>query len=99
MELTKEGQQRNNQGSSGGGGWFNPGGQQSNSYSYNKNWDKNSTSGIGDLIVLGVICLVVYAMYKTCIENGGKNIFYVQVCFFVIVHNFCFILKANCFQK
>jgi len=72
LELTKEGQQRNNQGSS-GGGWFNPGGEQSNSYSYNKNWDKNSTSGIGDLIVLGVICLVVYAMYKTCIDNGGQN--------------------------
>jgi len=69
LELTKEGQQRNNQGSS-GGGWFNPGSGQSNSYSNNKNWDKNSTSGIGDLIVLGVICLVVYAMYKTCIDNG-----------------------------
>ena len=87
MELTKEGQQRNNQGSS-GGGWFNPGGQQSNSYSYNKNWDKNSTSGIGDLIVLGVICLVVYAMYKTCIENGGKNVFMYRSVFLILYTTF-----------
>ena len=36
---------------------------------------KRRYAGIGDLIVLGVICLVVYAMYKTCIDNGKKSTF------------------------
>jgi len=64
LELTKEGQQQKNQGGSGG---------YSSSYSSYGNYNtktSNSTSGLGDLIVLGVICLVVYAMYKTCIDNG-----------------------------
>lgn len=64
LELTKEGQQRNQQG---GGGYSN-----SHSYNYNSK-SSNSSSGFGDLIVLGVICLVIYAMYKTCIDNGGQN--------------------------
>merc|ERR1719150_1320057 len=62
LELTKEGHQQQKSGHNyyGGGG----GGYSSKTYSYD-----NSSYGFGDLIVLGVVCIVVYAMYKTCIEQ------------------------------
>ena len=73
LELTKEGKQ---QGGGGGGGWFsdqsnNYNSYGSNSHSYNKT--SSDWSGLGDLIVLGVIGIMIYAFYKTCIDNQGME--------------------------
>merc|ERR1712211_139049 len=50
----------------GGGGWQNPG----NSYSSKSYYDSTSSqsSGLGDLILLGVVGIVIYAVYKTCVD-------------------------------
>ena len=69
LELTKEGRQQN---SGGGGGWFS--GQQSNGYGYNSNYGydaSKSTSGFGDLIVIVVVGILIYAFYKTCIDTNS----------------------------
>ena len=69
LELTKEGRQQN---SGGGGGWFS--GQQSSGYSYNSNYGydaSKSTSGFGDLIVIVVVGILIYAFYKTCIDTNS----------------------------
>ena len=45
---------------------------QSSSYNYNSGYDSynsKSTSGLGDLIVLVVVGIVIYAFYKTCIDS------------------------------
>ena len=67
LELTKEGKQQ-----SGGGGWFS-GGQSNNynSYGSNRYSQDSGTSGLGDLIVIGVVAILIYAFYKTCIDNQG----------------------------
>merc|ERR1712107_343395 len=69
LELTKEGREkRSNSGGGGGwgGGWQNPG----NSYSSKSYYDSTSSqsSGLGDLILLGVVGIVIYAVYKTCVD-------------------------------
>jgi len=68
LELTREGRQQERQ--SGGGGWFS-GGQRSYNYDYSQdNYNTHkSTSGLGDLIVLGVVGIVIYAFYKTCVDS------------------------------
>jgi len=65
LDLTKEGKQQNSY--SGGGGWFSN--QKSNSYS-NYGYDTSqSTSGLSDLIIIVVACILIYAFYKTCIDS------------------------------
>ena len=69
LELTKEGKQQ-----SGGGGWFSGQSNNYNSYgsnSYNYNKTSSDWSGLGDLIVLAVICIMIYAFYKTCIDSNS----------------------------
>ena len=51
-----------------GGGKSNSWGNSYSQYSYNSK-NSDSSSGFGDIIVLGVICLVIYAFYKTCIDT------------------------------
>jgi len=67
LELTKEGRQEQKRGGS-SNGWNNY-----NSYSSNSNYgyDENKWSGLGDLILLGVVGLVIYAFYKTCIDSNS----------------------------
>ena len=68
LELTREGRQQHNRG---GGSWFSgsSGGYQQNSYNSYYDTDK-STSGLGDLIIIVVVCIVIYAFYKTCIDSN-----------------------------
>ena len=72
LELTREGRQQHNRGGGGGGGWFSgsTGGYQQNSYNSYYDTDK-STSGLGDLIIIVVVCIVIYAFYKTCIDSNS----------------------------
>ena len=74
LDYTKEGERNKRTGHDyyGGGGsssssWF--GGHNADDY-------KRATSGGGlsDLIVLFVVCVVIYAFYKTCIVGGDHNI-------------------------
>ena len=70
LELTKEGKQ------SGGGGWSSGQSNNYNSYGSNShNYNKISSdwSGLGDLIVLAVICIMIYAFYKTCIDSPSME--------------------------
>ena len=74
LELTKEGREkRSNSGGGGGwgGGWQNPG----NSYSSKSYYDSTSSqsSGLGDLILLGVVGIVIYAVYKTCVDSPSME--------------------------
>merc|ERR1712004_440686 len=70
LELTKEGREKRSA-SGGGGGWQNPG----NSYSSNSYYDSTSSqsSGLGDLILLGVVGIVIYAVYKTCVDSPSME--------------------------
>merc|ERR1711963_837321 len=69
LELTREGKQQNSYSGSGGGGWFSN--QKSNSYS-NYGYDASqSTSGLSDLIIIVVACILIYAFYKTCIDSNS----------------------------
>ena len=71
LELTKEGHNRQNNNHDYGYG--------SNSYSNNyggsySSYSKhNKTTGIGDLIVFAAVCLVIYALYKTCIDTTNNQ--------------------------
>jgi len=70
LELTKEGKQ------SGGGGWSSGQSNNYNSYgsnSHNYNKTRSDWSGLGDLIVLAVICIMIYAFYKTCIDSPSME--------------------------
>merc|ERR1712013_103131 len=67
LELTKEGRQQDSYGG-GGGGWGYQ--NQKTSYSYE---NSNKWSGLGDLIMLGVVGLVIYAFYKTCIDSNSME--------------------------
>ena len=70
LELTKEGKQ------SRGGGWSSGQSNNYNSYGSNShNYNKTSSdwSGLGDLIVLAVICIMIYAFYKTCIDSPSME--------------------------
>merc|ERR1711963_930874 len=69
LELTREGKQQNSYSGNGGGGWFSN--QKSNSYS-NYGYDASkSTSGLSDLIIIVVACILIYAFYKTCIDSNS----------------------------
>merc|ERR1712211_153204 len=69
LELTREGKQQNSYSGGGGGGWFSN--QKSNSYS-NYGYDASkSTSGLSDLIIIVVACILIYAFYKTCIDSNS----------------------------
>ena len=59
LELTKEGQQKSH----------NYYGNSYQSSSYHSDY-KKSSGGLADLIVFAAVCLVLYALYKTCIDNG-----------------------------
>ena len=52
-----------------GGGWF--GGGNSHSY-YDSHKHARSSGGFGDLIVFGVVCIIGYALYKTCLNDGQR---------------------------
>jgi len=71
LELTKEGREKRSSGGGGwGGGWSNP----SNSYSSKSYSDSSHQwSGLGDLILLGVIGIVIYAVYKTCVDSPSME--------------------------
>ena len=63
LELTKEGKEKRG---GWGGGWSKP------SYSYSSKSYSNPSyqwSELGGLILLAVIGIVIYAMYKTCVES------------------------------
>merc|ERR1712107_433993 len=61
LELTKEGQQKSH----------NYYGNSNSYYSSSNSYDsyKKSSGGLGDLIVFAAVCLVIYALYKTCIDT------------------------------
>jgi hypothetical protein len=68
LELTKEGHDRGKRSDShdyGYGGGIS-GSNYGSSYS---SYQKSSSGGLADLIVLAVVCLVIYALYKTCIDT------------------------------
>lgn len=68
LELTKEGHNRQSNSYNHDYGY----GAGSNNYNSGYNYSsKNKWSGMGDLIVFGVVCLVIYALYKTCIDTPG----------------------------
>ena len=52
--------------------------QQKNSNSWNSNYNsfkssyEKSSTGFADFIVFAVIMLIIYALYKTCIDNGDN---------------------------
>jgi len=64
LELTQAGRERN----SGGHKSYN----NEESYSSNLNsntYSENKWKGFSDLILFGVVCIVIYAIYKTCIDT------------------------------
>merc|ERR1719233_2345549 len=67
LELTKEGRQQDSYGGVGGGWGYQ---NQKSSYSYE---NSNKWSGLGDLIMLCVVGLVIYAFYKTCIDSNSME--------------------------
>merc|ERR1719370_1231452 len=73
LELTKEGREKRSS-SGGGGGWGGGWSTPSNSYS-SKSYNDSSHqwSGLGDLILLGVIGIVIYAVYKTCVDSPSME--------------------------
>ena len=66
LELTKEGHNRQSNSYNHDYGY---GG--SNNYNSGYYSSKKNSTGMGDLIVFGVVCLVIYALYKTCIDTPG----------------------------
>jgi len=67
LELTREGRQQD---SYSGGGWNYGHGEYKRS---SKSYDFNKWSGLGDLILLGVVGIVIYALYKTCIDSNNLS--------------------------
>jgi hypothetical protein len=63
LELTREGRERKQ---TGGGGWFDS--SRSKPDSSSSQW-----SGLGDLVLLAVVGIVIYALYKTCIDTGDTG--------------------------
>lgn len=62
LELTKEGQQKSHN-------YYGNSDSYSSSYnSYSSDY-KKSSGGLADLIVFAAVCLVLYALYKTCIDT------------------------------
>jgi len=67
LELTESGRQKRNTGY--------------NSYNYdsytgnseNTRYSENKWKGLSDLIIFGVVCIVIYAMYKTCIDTQDMS--------------------------
>jgi len=68
LELTKEGRQQNSYSGGGWGGGYSGGYQKSN-YGYGDN--SSQWSGLGDLILICVVGIVIYALYKTCIDSNS----------------------------
>jgi len=71
LELTKEG--HNRQSNSHDYGYGN---SYSNNYGYGSNTYSSNykkSSGIGDLIVFAAVALVIYALYKTCIDTPNNQ--------------------------
>ena len=67
LELTKEGNNRQSNNANHDYGYGS-----SNNYNSGYNYSsKNKWSGMGDLVVFGVVCFVIYALYKTCIDTPG----------------------------
>ena len=63
LELTKEGQEKSHN-------YYGNSDSYSSSYSsYNSDYKKSSSGGLADLIVFAAVCLVLYALYKTCIDT------------------------------
>jgi hypothetical protein len=56
--------------SSGGGGWNSGQKTKTSGSSY---FDKSTSGGFGDLIVLFVIGVVIYALYKTCLSGNNQE--------------------------
>ena len=66
LELTKEGHNRQSNSNNHDYGYGS-----SNNYNSGYYSSKKNSTGLGDLIVFGVVCLVIYALYKTCIDTPG----------------------------
>merc|ERR1711988_166142 len=62
LELTKEGQQKSHN-------YYGNSDSYSSSYSSYSSDYKKSSGGLADLIVFAAVCLVLYALYKTCIDT------------------------------
>ena len=63
LELTKEGQEKSHN-------YYGNSDSYSSSYSsYNSDYKKSSSGGLADLVVFAAVCLVLYALYKTCIDT------------------------------
>jgi len=67
LELTKQGrdQQNNNKGSS----YSSYGGNSYSGDGYGNSYGESRWKGLSDLILLSVVCIVIYAIYKTCIDS------------------------------
>lgn len=69
LELTKEGNNRQSNSANHDYGYGS-----SNNYNSGYNYSsKNKWSGMGDLVVFGVVCFVIYALYKTCIDTPDNQ--------------------------
>ena len=81
LELTKEGNNRQSNSANHDYGYGS-----SNNYNSGYNYSsKNKWSGMGDLVVFGVVCFVIYALYKTCIDTPGIYIhFLVYHCLLIL---------------
>ena len=55
--------------SSGNTGW-NTGKKSTSGSNYS---DKSTSGGLGDLIILGLIGVIIYALYKTCLSGNNQE--------------------------
>jgi hypothetical protein len=65
-----EKQRGHDYGYSSGGGWNSGQKTKTSGSSY---FDKSTSGGFGDLIVLFVIGIVIYALYKTCLSGNNQE--------------------------
>lgn len=69
MDLTKEGMaqnQHNYYGAQGGGG-------QEHSYGWNIPKEKSSSNSLTNIVCFVLVCIIVYAIFKTCIAPSNVN--------------------------
>ena len=66
LELTQEGKRQQG----GGGGWFQSSGYQSG---YNSSTENGRWSGLGDIVIFAVVGIIIYAIYKTCIDTESMG--------------------------
>merc|ERR1719391_244622 len=65
LELTQQGRDRQKRADSSSYSYD----YSSNTGGYNESYSAAKWKGLSDLIILGVVCIVIYAIYKTCITD------------------------------